>query len=334
MLYISDFYAKREAVSNQIEILRSKTNSYLFSAARFLKQEPLSADDIKNKKFILTETGYTLLLPIIARVTRNGIHYFEEEPSGKMREIFNKSNSNLYISMYRRPNQDYVQHLRGYKNLKKVFVELPEHREIMIKNGIRANMVKVFRTPSLFSVKKSRKVFNPDNIQILFASWNNAEGNPLEDRGINFLLKMLRKDTRLNLTVMPRDDMLEAFNKQVDKLGVKSRVKMKWPANKSQLKSIFDESDFIAFPPKRKISKDVPNSIIDGLSLGKPAIISNVIDFSAVVREKRMGIVINDFDTFRLEVGKEEYSNMSNNSVKYSELHSVSNYSKIIEEYL
>lgn len=334
MLYICDFFAKREAVSNQIEILRSKTNSYLFAAARFLKQKPLSIGDIKNKRLIMTERGYSLLLPVVAKAARNGIHYFEEEPSVKMRKIFNNSDSDLYISMYRRPNKEYVQHLKGYKNLRKVFVELPEHREVLVNNGIRPDVAKVFRTPSLFSTKKSNKVFDPKNIKILFASWNNAEGDPLEDRGINFLLQLLKKDSRLNLTVMPRDDMLSEFNKQVKKLSIQDRVKMKWPTNRAELKSIFDKSDFLAFPSKKKISKDVPNSIIDGLSLGKPAIVSNVIDFSSVVRDKKIGIVINDFGRFRLEVSKDKHSDMSNNSIKYSKFHSIDNYSKITKEYL
>ncbi len=170
MIYVCDFFAAKEAVSNQIELLRSNSNSFIFSASRFLNQKKLQPRDLKNKRIIISERLYGFLLPFVARITKSGIHYFEEEPSEKMRKIFNRSISDLFISMYRRPNREYANHLMGYKNLKGVFVELEEHKQILVRNGVNEQKVHVYRTPSLFSSQRNRKLYDPRNVNLLFAS--------------------------------------------------------------------------------------------------------------------------------------------------------------------
>ena len=116
-------------------------------------------------------------------------------------------------------------------------------------------------------------------------------------------------------------------------MNLGARVKMKWPIGLYELKQIFQKCDFVAFTPKIKISKDVPNSIIDGLSLGKPCIITNIIDFSRVVEDRRMGLVINDLGLFKFTINKENYLLMSKYAYDYSSLHSDDAYSELIDNY-
>jgi glycosyltransferase involved in cell wall biosynthesis len=235
--------------------------------------------------------------------------------------------------MYRRPNLEYAEHLKGYKNLKYVFVELEEHKRILVRNGINEKKVLVYRTPSLFTPQRNKKSYNPRNVNLLFASWNNAEGNPLEERGINYLLNLVAHNPNLTLTVMPRDNLTNEFTQKVKVMNLGARVKMKWPIGLYELKQIFQKCDFVAFTPKIKISKDVPNSIIDGLSLGKPCIITNIIDFSRVVEDRRMGLVINDLGLFKFTINKENYLLMSKYAYDYSSLHSDDAYSELIDNY-
>ncbi len=333
MIYICDFFAAKEAVSNQMEMLRSGNNSYIFSASRFLNQKKIRMTDLKNKRIIVSERLYEILLPFVVRANKNGVHYFEEEPSEKIREVFNRSKSDLFISMYKKPDREYVEHLKGYKNLKKVFVELEDHKQILIENGISEQKVYLYKTPSLFNSQQNNKPYDSKKVSLLFASWNNAEGNPLEERGINYLLDLISSNSNLTLTVMPRDDLTKEFLQKVKEMNLEKRVRMEWPKNLQELKKVFEECDFVAFTSKIKISKDVPNSIIDGLSLGKPCIISSVVDFSKVVEDQHLGLALSDFDIFNFNINKTSYDAMSDRAYKYSFSHSRNNYLEIINNY-
>lgn len=333
MIYVCDFFAAKEAVSNQMEMLRAEHNSWIFSAVRFLGQKPLRIHDLLNRRVILPERIYNPLLYIIARTAKTGIHYFEEEPSGKIRFILNQAKCDLYISMYRKPDRIYAKHLLKYKKLKNVFVELPNHRDILLDFGVPGRVVKVYRTPSLFIPEENGKPYDPQNIKILYASWNNAEGDPLEERGINYLLDLVSSNKNLSLIVLPRDRKTSEFNKKVEALGISKRVDMKWIKSMEDLKNSFKECDFVAFTPKKKISKDVPNSIIDGLSLGKPCIISNVVDFNETVAKKQIGIVLPKHKIFSFKISINKYRIMSRNAFLYSLHNTKDNYTKIIDNY-
>jgi glycosyltransferase involved in cell wall biosynthesis len=333
MIYICDFFAAKEAVSNQMEMLRSANNSLIFSASRFLNQKKLRIADLKNKRIIISERFYEIFLPLVVGANKNGIHYFEEEPSEKKRLVFNRSKSDLFISMYKKPDQGYVKHLKRYKNLKKVFVELESHKQILIENGISEHKVEVFKTPSLFYPQQNNKRYDPKRVNLLFASWNNAEGNPLEERGVNYLLDLIANNSNLTLTVMPRDNLIKEFLEKVKGMNLEKRVRIKWPRNQQELKKVFEECDLVAFASKIKISKDVPNSIVDGLSLGKPCVVSRVVDFSKTVEDRRLGLVLNDFNVFDFNVSQTDYRAMSDRAYKYSFSHSKNNYLEIINNY-
>ena len=58
---------------------------------------------------------------------------------------------------------------------------------------------------------------------------------------------------------------------------------------------------------KKKLTKDVPNSIIDGLSLGKPVIMTNVVDFAKDVVDYDMGWVVKPGEMLDLDTIKRAY---------------------------
>lgn len=335
MLIINDFFVRyKEAVSNQMEIISNANNGKIISATRFMDQKALQNEDKKDNIYVYSPIRY--FFETIKETINNKnerIHIFEEEPCLWKRVLLNKSRNPLYVSMYRRPNIKYAEHLKKYYNLKKIFVELPLHKKILIENGIEEYKVDITPTPSKIPRKKSDKKYSPDNVNILFASWNSKEGNAIIERGLEFLLNLLKENLNFTLTIPIRDNDTEDFEKIAKKLGVWDRVSLlDIHNNTTRLIELFDKSDFVAFVPQKRIVKDVPNSLIDGIVRGKPVIISDVIDFSEIVSDQNIGIVFHKgIQPSKLNIDEKTYSILSENAYRYSEIHSADAYSKVIQ---
>ena len=138
MLVINDFFVRyKEAVSNQMELILKKNSAKIISATRFMGQKALQKEDIQDNIYVYSPIKYFFqVIKETIKSKNERIHIFEEEPSRWKRMLFNRSGNPLYVSMYRRPTEEYAEHLKKYKNLKKVFVELPQNKEILKKYGI------------------------------------------------------------------------------------------------------------------------------------------------------------------------------------------------------
>ncbi len=335
MLIINDFFVRhKEAVSNQMESISKSNNGKIISATRFMGQKALQEEDKKDNIYVYSPVRYFFeTIKAMLNSRDEIVHIFEEEPCVWKRILLNKSGNPLYVSMYRRPTKEYAEHLKKYNNLRKVFVELPAHKKILIENGIEEEKVDVTPTPSKISRKKSDKRYDPDNVNILFASWNNKEGDAVRERGLEFILKLLKNNPNITLTIPLRDNDTESFEKIAKELKVWDRVSLLDIHNDTKkLIELFDSSDFVAFVPQKRIVKDVPNSLIDGIVRGKPVIISDVIDFSEVVNNENIGIVFQKgVEPGRINIDKDTYSTLSENAYRYSEIHSIENYLEVIE---
>lgn len=335
MLVINDFFVRyKEAVSNQMEAIASHHNGKIISATRFMGQKALQPEDKKDNIYVYSPIRYFFetIRGVFGNKTEN-IHVFEEEPCLWKRILFNKSQNPLYVSMYRRPTAEYVQHLKKYKNLRKVFVELASHKRILVENGIDEGKIEVTPTPSKIPRKKSNKKYNPNNVNILFASWNNKEGDAIRERGLEFLLVLLRENPSFTLTIPLRDNDTENFENLAKSLNVMDRVSLLDIHNDTNtLIKLFDDADFVAFVPQKRIVKDVPNSLIDGIVRGKPVIISDVIDFSQEVRKNNIGIVIpKGCKPIKMNIDEATYEILSRNAYEYSKIYSQERYLEIIE---
>lgn len=336
MLVINDFFVRyKEAVSNQMELIAKVNKAKIVSATRFMGQQAMQKEDIKDNIYVYSPIKYffqTIKETYKARNER--IHVFEEEPCIWKRVLFNKTGNPLYISMYRRPTENYAKHLKKYKNLKKVFVELPQHKDLLIGYGIDEDKIELTPTPSKIERKKSQKKYDPNSVKILFASWNNKEGNAIRERGLEYLLELLKENPNYTLTIPLRDNDTETFNIIAKKIGVSDRIKLLEIHNNTEiLTQLFDDSDFVAFVPQKRIVKDVPNSLIDGIVRGKPVIISDVIDFSQEVKKFGIGIVVPGGEKARkMIIDENTYTELSNRAYEYSARNSKENYLKIIQE--
>ena len=334
MIIINDFFVRhKEAVSNQMEIILKNNKGKIISATRFMGQKPLQEEDIKDNIYVYKPIIYFFM--VIKEIISNPkdiVHIFEEEVCVWKRILLNLSANPVFVSMYRKPDKKYANHLQKYKNLRMVFVELEEHKKLLIEYGISEDKIKVSPTPAKIKREKSKKQFNPDNVNILFASWNNKEGNAIYDRGLEYLLQVLKENTNCSLTIPLRDNDTEEFEKMARKLKVWNRIKLlEIHNNQEVLTKLFFEADFVAFLPQKRIVKDVPNSLIDGLVRGKPVVLTNIIDFSNIVKKEKIGYVIDVGETARkVRISIVEYNAMSERAYKYSIIHSPENYANII----
>ena len=336
MIVINDFFVRyKEAVSNQMELIAKANKGKIVSATRFMGQQAMQQEDIKDDIYVYSPLKYIFqAVKETYKAKNEKIHVFEEEPCLWKRILFNKTGNPLYISMYRRPTKNYAKHLKKYKNLKKVFVELPQHKKLLMDYGIEKEKIEVTPTPSKIERKKSQKKYEPNNVNILFASWNNKEGNAIRERGLEYLLELLKENPNYTLTIPLRDNDTETFNMIAKRIGVSDRVKLLEIHNNTEiLTQLFDDSDFVAFVPQKRIVKDVPNSLIDGIVRGKPIIISDVIDFSQEVKKYGIGIVVPGVEKAKkMMIDENTYTELSNRAYEYSARNSNENYLKIIQD--
>ena len=336
MIVINDFFVRyKEAVSNQMELIAKANKGKIVSATRFMGQQAMQQEDIKDDIYVYSPLKYIFqAVKETYKAKNEKIHVFEEEPCLWKRILFNKTGNPLYISMYRRPTKNYAKHLKKYKILKKVFVELPQHKKLLMDYGIEKEKIEVTPTPSKIERKKSQKKYEPNNVNILFASWNNKEGNAIRERGLEYLLELLKENPNYTLTIPLRDNDTETFNMIAKRIGVSDRVKLLEIHNNTEiLTQLFDDSDFVAFVPQKRIVKDVPNSLIDGIVRGKPIIISDVIDFSQEVKKYGIGIVVPGVEKAKkMMIDENTYTELSNRAYEYSARNSNENYLKIIQD--
>ncbi len=336
MIVINDFFVRyKEAVSNQMELIAKANKGKIVSATRFMGQQAMQQEDIKDDIYVYLPLKYIFqAVKETYKAKNEKIHVFEEEPCLWKRILFNKTGNPLYISMYRRPTKNYAKHLKKYKNLKKVFVELPQHKKLLMDYGIEKEKIDVTPTPSKIERKKSQKKYDPNNVNILFASWNNKEENAIKERGLEYLLELLKENPNYTLTIPLRDNDTETFNMIAKRIGVSDRVKLLEIHNNTEiLTQLFDDSDFVAFVPQKRIVKDVPNSLIDGIVRGKPIIISDVIDFSQEVKKYGIGIVVPGGEKAKkMMIDENTYTELSNRAYEYSARNSNENYLKIIQD--
>lgn len=330
MIYICNFYAhQREGVSNQIELLRNHVDGYLFAAGIFLNQQHLLFEDICQKRIILSELEFKRMLPsFIKSLPKNeAIHYFSEESESDKLKIFNSVPNNLYISIYKRPTKEYALFLKKFKKLERVYVEIDSHKRILSEFGIDNDKIIVSRTPSILE-----RLFSPVKFsgRFLFASWNGGDYNSLEERGLIAILKILELNTDSVCNILLRDGEVDLYKKMIKERGLGNRVILSNINSYNDLRKAFMETDIVLFLMQKRVTKDVPNSIIDGFALGKPVLMTSVVDLAKNVDDYDMGWVINPGEILDANIITSTYQVKSRNAFQYSKKLTSSNYIKTI----
>lgn len=328
MIIINDFFVRnKEAVSNEMEMIKEATNGKIISATRFMNQRSFKRKDRNDNIYIYPPFIYHIVLFFIVLFSKDkNILIYEEEPQFEKRFLLNLSRKNIFVSMYREPFKEYAEHIKKYKKLKAVFVEMEAHKDILISLGINKELIHVSYTPSRYSICFNKKQFNPKKVNLLFASWNNKEGNPLYERGLVYILELLQKNSNFYLTVILRDNDVKEFKNIITKKNLNDRVKLLNVTPKELLEE-YDNTDFTIYTIQKKLTKDVPNSLIDSLSRGKPVIMTDIFGFHRIVEYNNLGIVLKPGSKAKkLNVSKEKYDKMSLNATMISKMYSKKKY--------
>ena len=78
----------------------------------------------------------------------------------------------------------------------------------------------------------------------------------------------------------PADNEIDLYEEMIQKRGLDGRITLSKVNSYADLRKAFMDTDVVLFLTQIKLTKDVPNSIIDGFALGKPVVMTNVVDFA------------------------------------------------------
>lgn len=331
MIIVNDFFKRyKEAVSNQMELVKDIYDCKIITATRFMGQKANQPEDRKDNIFIYNPFFYHIVLFFNMFSKDKDIHIFEEEPQLEKRILFNTFRKNVYVSMYREPFKKYVEHLKKYKNLKVIYVESEAHKQKLIDYGLDSTIIHITYTPAKIKRKKNTKKYDSKHVNLLFASWNNKEGNPLLERGLIYLLELLEMNENLYLTILLRDNDTKEYLNMIYKKKLEKRIQL-LDIKEEELVREFDNSDFVVFPIQKKITKDIPNSLIDGISRGKPVLLSTIFGLAKTIKENNAGIIIEPHTKpFKFNIDEKKYKELSKNAYELSKRYVSENYQKVI----
>lgn len=287
MIYLTNFFARKiEAVSKQVEDSRSNKKDPIITCCYFLNQKPLRLMDIKDNIWIFPKRLYPIAAFLLLVFSKMDVHIFEDEPSTWRRISLNIRKRKLFISLFKDVNLSLISHINSINNVRCVIVEDERSMKFVKKNlSDKKIPVVLIYPPSLWKVQKTGC---QKRINLLFASWNGGDKNTLIERGIYDLLYLVKR-TPANCTIILRDNQTRDLYILLDQLGIRKKVRVVFPKNTAQLKNEFRKSHYVVLIPRKPVMKYVPNSIIDGLSLGKPCIISGSLRFAETVKKEKLG---------------------------------------------
>ena len=333
ILIINEFFKRNiEAVSNEMEYVKQTFNGKIV-AKGFMKQKPMQKKDIQDNIFIYSKNIYEKELDKTLQEEKiKSIFIFEEESNANRLKIINSYNAKVYVMLYRKPTREYIEEqLKKYKKLQKIFIEVEEFKKILQDSGLDEWKIVYLPTPAKIPMHENIKIYNPEKVQLLFASWNNLDGgDTTEVRGLNYIVAKMKQDMRLYLNVILRDNKTEKFIESINKNSVQDRVRFISVKNENDLIEAYDSCDFVIYFLQRQIIKDVPNSLVDGLSRGKPVLMTDVLDLSKDVSKYNIGKVYRVGEDADFYFDENIYQKMSINAFNYAKKHTQENFKKIL----
>jgi len=286
MIYLSNFFARGvEAVSIQVEAARLSPKDPIISCGYFLDQKILSLSDIKDNIWIFPKWLFPLVSTLVISFSRQGIHYFEDEPSSIKKILLNLRCRPVYISLFKDVTPALINYLKGLHFLEGVTVETAELEARLKRELPNVNVLRALPQP----LWDDTKVNDPDHT-FVFASWNGGSKIALHERGVVNILKLC-KAKALSCVIVLRDGQIGQLKKYIKGMGLGTQIKLLSPGSKVEVCKAFNAAEYVIMLPEKPVMKGVPNSVIDGLALGKPCLISSCLGFAKEVKNDHMGIV-------------------------------------------
>lgn len=333
MIYLVNFFVRNiEAISRQIEEARATTKDPIITCCYFLNQKPLRFKDIKDNIWIFPRWLYPIVAFIILIISKSDVHIFEDEPSVWRLIALNSRKRKIFVSLFKDINELLVKHLNKLNFINTITVEDEISREFIVKRlRSKVTLILVY-PPALWPVsKKLETQFNNSN-HLLFASWNGGTKETIIERGIEDLLNLIKK-TSCSCTIILRDHETKYLTTLIENMGLKDNINLLYPENIKQIKTAYIHTNYVILIPRKPVMKYVPNSIIDGLCLGKPCIITDCLRFSSTVSLKHLGLVFNRnyLESFEFPT-KNMYQKMTKKCLKWSQKNTPNNYKEVFEK--
>ena len=120
-------------------------------------------------------------------------------------------------------------------------------------------------------------------------------------------------------TVLLRDRETALYERMIAERGLANRVILAEVSTRREVEDAFNATDVVLFLMQRKVTKDVPNSIIDGFVLGKPVLMTSVVDLAEVVRARGLGWVVEPGDAIDVRTIAATYDASCQNAAAYAE---------------
>ena len=220
-------------------------------------------------------------------------------------------------------------------------VEWPEARDELEKRGIASNRIQLVFPP--VDLQRFRPTPAPDTpFTVMFAS-SPDRADWLEARGVDLILGAaeLRPDIRFRLIWRPWGDSLQVVSRQIEQrcLGNVELV-----AGRVEDMSREYEQAHVVVAPFTQIEncKPAPNSIIEGLACGRPAIVTECVGLAEPISRNSAGVVTDasaEGLAESLNVARTNWNDLSKNACDmaarlFDKDRFVATYGKIYEEVL
>ncbi|MGI6078571.1 MAG: glycosyltransferase family 4 protein, partial [Fastidiosipilaceae bacterium] len=219
---------------------------------------------------------------------------------------------------------------RAGSNYETIVVLTEENRNRLVRTGIATDIVIIppgidsfdLELPSPENVKKIRFTVNPEDLPLILYFTS-----PLTVRGTDVLVKafaQVRETTPAKLIFLSRMDYPE-LNNDVNYLkrlatqkGVIDSVEfVTRTLSQSEVKEFLSAADVVCLPFKLVLS-DVPISILEATTLGKPVVSTNIAGIPAMLGVGGYSVDRNDVDALAEKI--HSILNNSNNRGNLSEL--------------
>lgn len=332
MIYLVNFFVRNtEAISRQVEEARATKKDPIITCCYFLNQKPLRFEDIKDNIWIFPKWLYPVVAFIILIISKSDVHIFEDEPSTWRLIALNFRKRKIFVSLFKDINEPLVKYLNKFNFISTIIVEDEISKEFVAERLRKKIPLMLVYPPSLWPASKKPKTqFNKNN-HLLFASWNGGTKETIIERGIGDLSNLVKK-TGCSCTIILRDHETKYLTTLIENMGLKNNINLLYPENIKQVKNAYSQANYVVLIPRKPVMKYTPNSIIDGLCLGKPCIITDCLRFSSTVTLKNLGLVFDrdNIESFKFPT-KNTYQCMIEKCCKWSQKNIPCNYKKVFK---
>ncbi|HEX5473149.1 MAG TPA: glycosyltransferase family 4 protein [Vicinamibacterales bacterium] len=276
----------REGLSNEVAALRTalapRARIVSFSAGQRSRLWPI--DGVVR----LSGRRYVLLHGLAAALERQADfgHVFGAVDAWHLLRVLGRRPVLFTVAIHGRP----LPHL--YDKVACFAAETPAVADVLVRAGISARRIHLVY-PGVDLTRYRPQARASQAVRIVFAS-SPASVEDIGRRGIPLLVEAARLCPDVEVVLMWRPwGRTERLMRALDRLNPPSNVKVK-VGIVPDIAAVYQAADATVFLPAAGAGKSCPNSVVEGLACGSPAILTPECGLAPVVSSAGAGVVIRD----------------------------------------